>query len=322
MLAKLEEDMGNDILMRTLPQCSDDPAITESLAKSMAEQYNGGASSQTQQTVRSSSTNSDNNDNLAQARYNTGTYSDIRHGGQRFLQAGSSDVSGFSTRPRDVVDEGVECTNVEPVFPCYVISGRVTVFSSQALDEATQQVVRNAIMDSIENGNLADSDNRFLDVTWDMHQDTPGGGGGSPTGPPSGGDSPTEPPIGNPSGANDDDIDRADTTGNGLQPWAWALIGVGGLMLIVMIFFCIRRPKRTVVAAENEDNFRDDASSSKVSSSHQSESQSVEDEDVYMDEYDDEARATPLIANTGGPETIEEESEGDLSYENLKGAGS
>jgi hypothetical protein len=98
MLPKLERDMGNEILMRTLPQCSDNPAITESLSKSMSEHQSG-----QQQQARSAG---NNNENMATARYNTGTYSNVNIGGRR-LQ--TSEISGFSTRPRDIVDEDGEC---------------------------------------------------------------------------------------------------------------------------------------------------------------------------------------------------------------------
>ena len=212
-----------------------------------------------------------------------------------------------------------ECTNVEPVFPCYVINGRVRVYSSTKLDEETQNVVRSAIQESIENGNLADSDNRFLDVTWGMFSDTPGGGGEGPGGGDNGGG-------GNGGGDNGggdpnegNDIDRADTTGGGLEPWAWALVAIGGFVFLVMLYFCFRRPRRQVGADDDDD---DDDSSSRKSSSHESQSESVEEKDVYADEYD-EARTTPLIRNTSANNldatgTIEEESENDVSNEDLK----
>ncbi|KAL3904948.1 MAG: hypothetical protein SGILL_009872, partial [Bacillariaceae sp.] len=313
MLAALEEDMGNEILMRSLPQCSGDPVITESLAKEMSSQYNSGGGSAPQQQTRSAG---NNNDNLATARYNTGTYSNVNPGGRR-RQLQMDDVAGFSTRPRDVVDQDAECTNVEPVFPCYVINGRVTVYSSTKLDDETQDAVRSAIRESIENGNLADSDNRFLDVTWGMFVLTPGGGDG-----PGGPGSPSPTPTPGPNGANDDDIDRADTTGGGLEPWAWALIAVGGALFLALLFFCFRRPRRQVGADAEAADDEEYESSSNKSSSHDSQSQSVEENDVYADEYD-EARATPLIQNTsatrlGATGSIEEEDENDLSYEDLK----
>jgi hypothetical protein len=203
------------------------------------------------------------------------------------------------------------------------------------LDEETQNLVKNAIQGSIENGNLASSDNRFLDVTWSMHVDPDGGGdgpgggdgggggdnggGGNGGGGDNGGGN--NGGGGDPNGGNGD-IDRADTTGGGLEPWAWALVVIGGIVFLTLIYFCLQRPRRQVGTDEP-----DVESSSKKSSSHQSQSESVEDKDTHMDEYD-ESRATPLIQNTsaktklGSTGPIEEESEGDISHEDSKASRS
>ena len=139
---------------------------------------------------------------------------------------------------------------------------------------------------------------------------------------PPGGNVPTPTPAptsgsGDPNGGNE--IERPDTKGGGLEPWAWALIGVGGALFLILLYFCFRRPRRQVGADADAD---EDDSSSKKSSSHESQSGSDEEKDVYVDEYD-EARATPLIQNTsasklGATGSIQEEDENDLSYEDLK----
>jgi hypothetical protein len=95
MLPRLEQDMGDTILTQTLPQCSDESSTTdESLSRSISHES-------TQQLTSS------NNDQLASARYDTGSY---RNSGstrqRRTLQGDSSELNGFTTRPRDVVNEG------------------------------------------------------------------------------------------------------------------------------------------------------------------------------------------------------------------------
>jgi hypothetical protein len=92
MLPRLEQDMGNDILTEIFPQCNGDPIVTESLSEPMS-------SSSLQQTK---------GDDLPSARYGTGTYSNVNTG-QRSLQDSGSDISGFSSAPRDVVNEGCKC---------------------------------------------------------------------------------------------------------------------------------------------------------------------------------------------------------------------
>ena len=226
----------------------------------------------------------------------------------------------------------VECTNVEPVFPCYVIEGLVTVFSETKLNEAGIQNVQDAIRQSIENGNLENSDNRFLDVTWGAFEtdETPdngtgnGGGdnsGGGDTGG-GGGDEPTTDDQGGSGnggqGGDDSDpngieIDRADTSGAGMQPWAWALVGIGGVIFLSMIYFCLRRPrKRSNIESDSSDS----GSSSSASSSKKS--QSKRGGEVYQDEYVPAAEEDAEEESHHEEEIIEEEvSESEVSYEDL-----
>ncbi|KAG7349894.1 hypothetical protein IV203_012491 [Nitzschia inconspicua] len=292
MLPKLEQDMGEQILTRTFPQCSSgSPTITDSNAE----------------VQRSNS-------------------QDLPSG-QRLLQNAGTGVTGFSTRPRDLVNEGIECTNVEPVFPCYVIEGVVTVYSISALTPQENELFRNSIQQSIENGNLENSDNRFLGVTWRGHgvgdESNGDGDGDNGDGSSNGGGS----AGGDPNDSNED-IDRADTTGGGLEPWTYAIIAIGGVLVLTMLFFCFRRPvQRRVDAEANErSGYADDPSNSKSSDDRlDNESDGEESEnDVYTEDYD-ESRATPLIQNTSSRqrsysnEPIEEEaSENDGSYEALR----
>jgi hypothetical protein len=237
------------------------------------------------------------------------------------------------------------------VFPCYVIDGFVTVYSNTKLDEQTREMVRNAIRESIENGNLEDSDNRFLGVLWrgftgvgdsggnggnqngDNNNgggDEEGGGGSDNTGGEGNeGDGNVDESSGSPNEGNGE-IDRADTTGGGLQPWAWVIIAIGGVLILAMLFLCFRRPRQSVdVAGDSGHVGHEDNASSSKKSSHQSNIDAGEDDesvhDVYIDEYD-EARATPLIRNTSSSreqpvsdEHVQEDhSDADNSYDDLK----
>lgn len=244
----------------------------------------------------------------------------------------------------------VECTNVEPVFPCYVVEGVVTVYSSSKLNAQSQEQVRDAIRESIENGNLEGSDNRFLGVTWRGHVggggeggDNGGGGGDNGGGGNNGGG-------GDHNGGNGE-IERPDTRGGGLEPWAYAIIAIGGGLILTLLLFCFRRPGRRVDVAEDDNNGGNNATANAATtatskrSNHHSESDDNDDSgeddesesvhDVYVDNDYDDSRATPLIQNTStsrrqalSDESIEEEeeeeededeaSEEDMSYENLK----
>jgi hypothetical protein len=262
ILGKVETDMGNEIVARTFPQCSDEVAALISTNKTISR---------------------------------TGEYSKFNSRGRHLVRrmqttdGGTTSLEGFSTRPRDVVVEGgvysdvqhclkaklfvlcllpkisilyvclsslslflsfcatVECVNVEPVFPCYVIQGRVTFFSETVLNPSSQAMVRNAIRDSVENGNLNDADNRILGVFWRDFDDSNNGGGdsgGDNNGGDSGGDGGDSGGDGGDSNPSDGDSNKADTSGGGLATWAYALIGVGGGLVLAMIFLCLRRPNR------------------------------------------------------------------------------
>jgi hypothetical protein len=96
MLKSLEDLMGNEIISRTFPQCSNDPGVQESLAKSVA--------SPPPQQLSSSSNYNYNSNNRK----------------QRGLQgSGTSSLDGFSIRPRDTVVEGGTSNNI-----CYMYLDR------------------------------------------------------------------------------------------------------------------------------------------------------------------------------------------------------
>jgi hypothetical protein len=196
------------------------------------------------------------------------------------------------------------------------------------LNEAGIQNVQDAIRQSIENGSLENSDNRFLDVTWGAFEtdEIPDNGGGSGGGDNSGGDNTdggatgaptTDDQGGNGTGGeggddsdpNEIEIDRADTSGEGMQPWAWALVGIGGLIFLSMIYFCFRRPrKRSNIESDSSDS----GSSGSASSGKKSQSKR---EVAYQDEY---VPAAEEEESHHEEEIIEEEvSESELSYEDL-----
>lgn len=216
----------------------------------------------------------------------------------------------------------VECDDVDRVFPCYVVQCRVTTYASTILNDATRQQIRTAIRQSIETGNLATADNRFLDVTWrDFNDDAGNGGGGTPVDAPAGAPSDGDGGSG-PTDPNGVEIDRSGGSGGGLEPWAIALIAVGGVILLVMAYLCIRRPRRNRGPVGDEDG--DGAESSSYDeASYESFSKSVEDQINLHGGLNEEnyeasapvvaASALPIFTELDGP--ILEESEGDYSIE-------
>ena len=128
------------------------------------------------------------------------------------------------------------------IFPCYVVQGSVTVFSSQTsnnnLDDGDTAMVTNAIQQTIETGNLVDADNRILAVTWSGFDENDNGGAPPPT---------MNPLFNNPTaaspdnGSNEDDID-GETKGlmgffTDLAWWVVALIVVFALLVVLLLAY-------------------------------------------------------------------------------------
>jgi hypothetical protein len=189
----------------------------------------------------------------------------------------------------------VECIDVEQVFPCYVIEGKVTVYASTVLNSATRTQIQENIRKSIEMGNLASADNRFLDVTWRGFNDQ----GGPPTAPPTDGGDGSGNDGGDNGGGdggngdpNGSDGGGGDNSGFVFEPWMIALIAVGGVLLICMAYLCFRRPRSSRGKEDGDDN----------SSSYE--------------EASYESVAKPAVqAAASVPDPIPEESEGDYSVE-------
>merc|ERR1712166_1600973 len=94
---------------------------------------------------------------------------------QRQLQLGqTSTLVGLSIKPRDVVDEDVQCTiNADNTVPsiCYVIQAKLTLFSDTILDATSIFQINNIIEQTITNGDLISVDNRLLDIPWNSFND-------------------------------------------------------------------------------------------------------------------------------------------------------
>lgn len=173
---------------------------------------------------------------------------------QRQLQSPLS-LNGLSIKPRDSVDESGVCDLPIPstVFPCFVIDGAVTVFSTEKLDTSNRLQIENAIRNAIEE-NLNEADNRLLTVAFREFVESP---------------PPSEPPI-------DGSSWFFDTAW-----WILMLIAMAVVFVLVVLLICItrmcrkrrqqRRPRpqanRTDLEKENglRKNSNSNSSSSKVS---------------------------------------------------------
>ena len=168
----------------------------------------------------------------------------------------------------------VPCVEEDGIFPCFVVQGKTTAYAEGKISETTRQSLANAVRVAIENGNLATSDNRLLEVTYrdlnrfpipdngDPGDGGQGGGGGSGNGGSGGG------------GRDPNDIDDIDTDDGGLESWAIALIAVGGAVTMCLAYLCLRRPSHSSLDV-------DDSSSSSSSSSSGSSSSSSESDERY-----------------------------------------
>lgn len=161
------------------------------------------------------------------------------------------------------------------------------MFSEIKLDETTRELVQAAIRQSIETGNLENADNRFLGTSWRSFDDpqsegeTPGdsdGGDGSS----GNGDGTTDTENGDGSGNGTQDQNGSQSTPppgskNGLEPWAIAIIAVGGLIIICcMVYLFLRRPSNGREKLGDDDGNE----SSRSEESHQTNSLA----DVYIEE--------------------------------------
>eukprot|EP00934_Nitzschia_sp_Nitz4_P003102 Nitzschia sp. Nitz4//scaffold89_size161592//17567//20066//NITZ4_002362-RA/size161592-snap-gene-0.169-mRNA-1//-1//CDS//3329559568//3092//frame0 len=205
----------------------------------------------------------------------TGTRKHLFRAHRRQLQT-TQDLTGFSIRPRDTVIEDVECVNVEQVFPCHVIQGRVTAYSDHAIDDDTIDDVFAALQVAIENGSLESSDSRILGVTWRdltvdplpgtdddnvQDDDTPSDDDSTDDGGINDDDTtaktsaPTYSPVSNPTNP----VIRGEDE-DGLELWAYVLIGVGSLLVCCTAYLCLRPPARPPVLDDYDDGEPSDSS--------------------------------------------------------------
>ena len=131
----------------------------------------------------------------------------------------------------------------------------MTVYSSTALNDATRAQIRSSIRQSVENGNLATADNRFLDVTWGAFDDEPSPPTPAPTPSPTPGDNGGI----NPGGPNGSEGGGGESSGFVFEPWIIALIVVGGVLLLCLLFLCFCRPNRNRGTGDGDE--KDDSSS-------------------------------------------------------------
>ena len=80
----------------------------------------------------------------------------------------------------------MSCVNVEQVYPCFVIQGRVTTYTEQPITAATIQRVEAALQAAIQAGGIGQTDTRVIAVTWRDLKTNPipggnNGGSGMPT---------------------------------------------------------------------------------------------------------------------------------------------
>lgn len=195
----------------------------------------------------------------------------------------TSELKGFSIRPRDnVVEEGsspVECVNVEQVYPCYVIRGRVTTYTEQPLTDETRQRVDAAIQASISAGGYQEADSRVIAATWRDETTDPLPDDGSNSG---GGDSPTPTP-GTDSTPTTVPIDREVSSNQELEPWQISLIAVGGVLVCCMAYLCLRR--RSHAPIYDDDDKDDDEEGSRANGSNPS----------FQDEPGSKKEKVPLV---------------------------
>jgi hypothetical protein len=158
----------------------------------------------------------------------------------------------------------VECVDVEPDFPCFVIQGRLTLFSATKLDEATILQVQTAIRLSIETGNLEDSDNRFLGVSFKDFDD-PQSDDSTNEGNDDSDNNGTQIPTGteNPQDPDDSSVSPSEDSNGGLEPWAISVISIGGVVVVVMAYLCLRRPNNNNRQKLDEDDGDDSSGSQK-----------------------------------------------------------
>jgi hypothetical protein len=160
---------------------------------------------------------------------------------------------------------------VEPIFPCFVILGRVTSYTEKKIDEATTQKVQDALQAAIESGGLEDADNRLLGISWrDINEfpitddsipddDNGGGNNGGGNGGDSNGD--TNNDDGN-TPDNDLDLNREEDNRDGLETWSIVLIGMGGAISCCMAYFCLRRPTHNMMFDDDDGKSSSGASGS------------------------------------------------------------
>jgi hypothetical protein len=162
----------------------------------------------------------------------------------RMMQSGSNtppqQIEGVSTQPPDEVAEGVACVNqVVPNLNCFVIRGSITTYSREKQTEETQEYILNAIEITLmeTTSELVNADNRILDVEFrdtDLHP--------IPEDPDD--DDVVTDDITNGSGPTPSPVIRPDTSERSFEePWQYALIAVASVLILAMIYLCMRRPR-------------------------------------------------------------------------------
>ncbi len=186
----------------------------------------------------------------------------------------------------------VDCLNVEQVYPCFVIRGKVTTYTEQPLTDSTLQRVEAAVQAAIDTGGLDEADTRVIAVNWrdlttDPLPDDGGNNGGNNNG---GGSSPSPAPtsegnVDSPTNDGTVPIEREAGDDDSLKTWEISLIAVGAALLCCMGYLCFRRRAHDPIYDDDDDDDENGGS----------------DNDSFHDEPGNKKEKTPLVVPTYEP---------------------